>query len=250
MSWTTRNPTPETLFRGHIDNRTTWPIYRRTGVKAAFCILGTNFGPGARPSVRMRSRLIQALKLIRHAVEPTRVIASGGPIGSGGELTTEAQLIDLAMRQLGIPKLYRDDFSQESVGNIAWTALGLLQPLNVRAVNFITDELHAPRIRAIAEHLLIPHLKVEVTGAPWPLDDKQKEEELRRETAGWSFVERLLCEVPQGDLVGALDWVSENHKSRPYLGIDVRNAVAVIRGQLFDFDTAVGFVLDSFSEAA
>jgi hypothetical protein len=189
----------------------------------------------------MRARMALALNLIRNSKEPVRLIASGGAIGTGGEIITEAQLIDITLRSLGIPKLYREDFSQESIGNVAWTALGLFQPLQIDRAIFVTDELHAPRIKAIADHLLSGKVTVEVAAAPWPLSEQERADEVQREVDGWKFIERFLEEVPPGELIGAIEWVSENHKSFPYLGIEVEDIVAVIRGQMLDFNTAIGF---------
>lgn len=231
---------PDAVFRRQLESMTAWPETQDAEVPAAICILGTSFDPEYGPSPRMRARLQLALALIRNATVLTRVIASGGAIGTGGHLVTEAQLIDTTLRKVGIPKVYREDFSQESVGNIALTALGLLQPLRSRDVVFVTDELHERRIQAIVNHLLRPHVVVEVAAAPWPLSRKEKIAEQEREKAGWGFIERFLEEVPRGELLAAIDWVSENHKSHPYLGIDAEDAVAIIRGQILDFDTWVG----------
>jgi hypothetical protein len=231
---------PDAVFRKQLESMTQWPQKQDAEVPAAICILGTSFDPENGPSPRMRARLQLAVSLIRNATVPTRVIASGGAIGTGGHLVTEAQLIDTTLRKLGTPKVYREDFSQESVGNIALTALGLLQPLRTREVKFITDELHERRIQAIVNHLLRPYIVVEVAAAPWPLSRQEKIVEQEYEKAGWGFVERFLDEVPRGELLAAIDWVSENHKSHPYQGIDAEDAVAIIRGQLLDFDSWVG----------
>ena len=54
-----------------------------------------------------------------------------------------------------------------------------------------------------------------------------------------SFVERFLDEVTPGQPDEAFEWVSCNHKAHPYLGWDIAEVVAFLRGRVFDYAMSV-----------
>jgi DUF218 domain len=205
----------------------------------AICICGTSFDPETGPSPRLISRMRHARKLIKTVDGNIIVVASGGLNGTAGSLWSEAQLIDLVFQRWGFVRLYHEDFSAESVGNIVFAFLGFLLPLGATEVTFVTDDCHAPRVNRLAQHILKGLMKVSVTAAPWPLSHAEFEEEFKRELAGYAFVDELLSDVPPGMPEYAFDWISDNHKSHPYLGWDIEEVVTVMRGQVLDFNPEV-----------
>lgn len=124
----------------------------------------------------------------------------------------------------------------ETAGNISFSVLGILSPLAIRKVIFVTDVPHALRTEVLAQHILGKNFDTSVSIAPWPLSEHEKALELQKEQAGLGFVEKLMSEVPAGDPTGAISWISHNHAKRPYYGWGIREITAALRGQLLDFN--------------
>ncbi|MEZ5399242.1 MAG: YdcF family protein [Bryobacteraceae bacterium] len=210
------------------------------GISSAICVLGTYFDPVEGPSPRMLSRMVHAQALVEKSRTSVHLIASGGIRGTGGALVTEAQLIDAWFRDRGFEPLLREDFSAETVGNLSLTFLGLMRPLGVQNVTVVTDECHAPRVEMLAVHILKGLVNVTVSAAPWPLSPEEADRQFRGELNGMPFIERLLDEVTPGQPDEAFEWVSSNHKSHPYLGWDIAEVVAILRGRVFDYAVSTG----------
>jgi DUF218 domain len=242
MSANTQILRPEQEFR-RINHKLLRDHGQSTAVGTGICILGTYFDLDKGPSARMLSRMLHAEGLVWSG-PPTRLVASGGLHGTGGTIVTEAQMIDRWFRQRQFTRLYRDDFAAETVGNIVFSTLGILRPIGVEHIVFVTDVCHAPRVEKYALHILKGLMKVSISAAPWPLSAEAEAKEQQTEKAGLHFVDRFLDEVPPGNPEYAFEWISANHKAHPYLGWNLEEIVAVLRGQLFDFDTvAHGYTL-------
>ncbi len=226
---------PEKNFRDCMNRSLEWQSRQEVNCASAVCICGTFFDPESGPSPRMLSRMNHAHHLIINSTCNTLVVAAGGTIGTGGSLWSEAQLICETFRSWGYPRVYRDDFSSETIGNVIFVALGILAPLGITNVTFVTDTCHAPRVDAIAQHLLADHCIVVVAASPWPLSPEEEQHEHELEARGGAFVDQFLAEVSRGDLVGAFEWVAFNHKGHPYLGWDIEEIITFLRGQLLDF---------------
>jgi DUF218 domain len=207
--------------------------------RQAIVICGTWFDPTFGPSPRMKSRLDYTRKMLLSTEdENVCVVATGGLTGTGGEIWTEAQLIDRSFRRWGFGRLWRDDFALESIGNVVFPTIAFLSPLEVRRVQFVTDVVHAPRVEAYARHILSGRIEVTVAAAPWPLSEAEEIRERQAEAAGWGFVQRFVEEVSPGEPEDAFEWVSDNHKSHPYIGWDLDQIASILRGQFLDATVA------------
>jgi hypothetical protein len=204
------------------------------GISSAICVLGTYFDPIIGPSPRMLSRMVHAQALVEKSRTNVHLIAYGGIRGTGGALVTEAQLIDAWFRDRGFEPLLREDFSAETVGNISLSFLGLMRPLGVESVTFVTDQCHAPRVEMLAKHILKGLANVTVSPSAWPLSVEEAERQFAGELKGMPFIECLLDEVTAGEPDEAFEWVSCNHKAHPYLGWNIAEVVAVLRGNVLD----------------
>jgi hypothetical protein len=182
----------------------------------------------------MLARMEHAENLL-HSGPSRYVVASGGTAGTSGGIITEAQLTARWFLRRGYPRLLRDDFASETVGNLIFSALGILLPLGVRECVFVTDVCHAPRVEAYSQHILQGLIKSSVAAAAWPLSEAEKQSENNAEKAGWHFLQKFLDDVPPGDPESAFDWVSANHQAQPYVGWKLHQIVAILRGQLYDF---------------
>ena len=79
--------------------------------------------------------------------------------------------------------MLREDFSRETVGNVALTFLGLMRPLGVRRVIFVTDQIHAPRVEKLAGHILRGRVDVTVSPSSWLLSSEAAFKESQSEPA-------------------------------------------------------------------
>ena len=101
-------------------------------------------------------------------------------------------------------------------------------------VEFVTDVVHAPRVEAYTRHILSERIDVAVAAALWPLSEAEEIHERNAEAAGWGFVQRFVEEVTPGQPEEAFEWVSESHKSHPYIGWDLDQIVSILREQFLD----------------
>jgi len=177
-----------------------------------------------------------ACNLIDDYDDNVLVIASGGLTRASNSGLTEAQGIDFYLRARGFHGLFREEFATESVGNVSLSFLAFLTLFEVPIVTFVTDSPHADRMNVFARHILQGRIQAEISIAPWPLSPEEEIEEVKIEADGWKFVNRFLEEVPPGMPKLALKWISENHRSNPYRGLDVEKVVAAMRGQVLDFN--------------
>lgn len=201
----------------------------------ALCILGTDFHPERGPSPRMLSRMLHASGWVAGSRARMDVIASGGIRGTGGAAVTEAQLIDRWFQQRQFNPLLCENYAVETVGNLAFTYLGILQALGDDHVVFVTDSCHTPRTNKLAQHILKGLVEVSVSPSPWPLSLSEADHESRSELAGMPFIERLLNEVRPGRPEEALKWVSANHRAHPYAALDIDEVVFTLRSQVLSY---------------
>ena len=200
-----------------IHNRS--PIhYAPDGGNYAICICGTYFRSDGQPTPAMFARLVHLLNLLAHFERPPLVLACGGSRGTMQCLpsVTEAHLIQDWLRQRGVQDVYRDDFSRETIGNLVFAYVGLLQPLGLRRVIFVTDSIHAPRVSRLANHILKNLTDVIVMGADPALSTEDRMHQERLESAGSTFVDAFINEVPPGNPDRAFEWVSTRHHDKPY----------------------------------
>ena len=207
---------------------------KNTFVPGALCICGTYFRRDGHPTCAMKSRLTHALDLL-HALKPRpTIVASGGTRGTAlcPSGLTEANLIESWLRHRGVHPVLRDDFSRETIGNLALVYCGFLEPLRICSVVFITDCTHSARVQRLADHILGGLVEVRVSASLLPFDVREAPIQLQLETAGSSFVDKLLREVPRGDPEAAFAWVAEHHRMKPYRSVRVGELKKRLREQL------------------
>jgi uncharacterized SAM-binding protein YcdF (DUF218 family) len=166
----------------------------------------------------MLARLRHAYNLLVAESRPHLAVASGGRRGTSGSKAgpTEAYLTEQWLMRRGIRKVYRDDLAQETIGNLVFTYVGLLLPLGIQRVTFVTDQTHSGRVQRLADHILGGLVEVFVSSPEGSLLGPHATTSGEIERNGAHFVDALIRDVPPADPHQAFEWVAATHRDHPY----------------------------------
>jgi len=116
----------------------------------------------------------------------------------------------------GIRQVYRDDLAEETIGNLVFTYIGLLLPLGIQRVTFVTDQIHSGRVQRLANHILGGLVEVLVSSPEGSLPGPYATISEEMERNGAHFVDALVRDVPPADPHQAFEWVAARHRDQPY----------------------------------